>query len=50
MSFKEESIMDDTLATAMHTMITFLAAILGNTPGTLVFGRNMPLNVPLVAY
>ena len=42
-------IIDDALATAMHAMRTTIATILGSTPGALAFGRDMFLNVPLIA-
>ena len=42
-------IMDDALATAMHTMQTTVATMLGSTPGALAFSRDMFLNIPLVA-
>ena len=44
-----KDIMDDALATAMHAMRTVVATSLGSTPGALAFGRDMLLNVPLVA-
>ena len=44
-----KDIMDDALATAMHAMRTVIATSLGSTPGALAFGRDMLLNVPLVA-
>ena len=44
-----KDIMDDTLATAMHAMRTVVATSLGSTPSALAFGRDMLLNVPLVA-
>ncbi len=42
-------IIDDALATAMHTMQTIVATTLGSTPGALAFDQNMFLNVPLIA-
>ena len=42
-------IIDDALATAMHAMRTNVTSALGSSPGALVFGRDMFLNVPLVA-
>lgn len=44
-----KDIIDDALATAMHAMRTVVATSLGSTPCALVFGRDMLLNVPLVA-
>ena len=41
--------MDDALAMAMHPMRTVVATSLGSTPGALAFGRDMLLNVLLVA-
>ena len=42
-------IIDNALATAMHAMRTNVTSALGSSPGALVFGRDMFLNVPLVA-
>ena len=42
-------IIDDCLATAMHAMRTNIATSLGSSPGALVYGRDMFLNVPLIA-
>src|SRR6056300_956309 len=42
-------IIDEALATAMHAMRTTVATTLGSPPGALAFGRDMFLNVPLVA-
>jgi hypothetical protein len=44
-----KDIMDDALATAMHAMRTVIATSLGSTPGALAFGRDMLLNIPLIA-
>jgi hypothetical protein len=44
-----KDIMDDALATAMHAMRSVVATSLGSTPGALAFGRDMLLNVPIVA-
>ena len=41
-------IVDQTLATAMHSMQVTTASTLGSTPGALAFSRNMLLNVPLI--
>jgi len=42
-------IIDQALATAMHAMRSTIATTLGSTPGALAFGRDMFLNIPLVA-
>jgi hypothetical protein len=42
-------IIDNALATAMHTMRTTVATTLGSMPGALAFARDMFLNVPLIA-
>ena len=44
-----KDIVDDALYTAMHAMRTTVATTLGSSPGALVFGRDMFLNVPLIA-
>ncbi len=36
------------LATAMHAMQTTIATIIGSTPGSLAFARDMFLKVPLI--
>ena len=41
-------IIDDALATTMHAMHTTVATTLGSAPGSLVFARDMFLNVPLI--
>jgi hypothetical protein len=41
-------IIDDALATVMHTMQTTVATTLGSTPGALAFTRDMFLNMPLI--
>jgi hypothetical protein len=43
------NIIDDALATAMHTMQTTIANTLGSTLGALAFAQDMFLNVRLVA-
>ncbi|KAL7523773.1 hypothetical protein ACHAXR_000318 [Thalassiosira sp. AJA248-18] len=43
------AIIDQALATAMHAMRTTIATTLGSTPGALAFGRDMFLNIPLIA-
>ncbi|EJK56081.1 hypothetical protein THAOC_24098 [Thalassiosira oceanica] len=40
-----KEIVDDALATAMHAMRTNVATTLGSSPGSLVFARDMFLNV-----
>ena len=42
-------IIDQALATAMHAMRATIATTLGSTSGALAFGRDMFLNVPLIA-
>jgi hypothetical protein len=42
-------IIDDALATAMHTMQTTVATTLGSTPGAFAFARDMFLNMLLIA-
>ena len=42
-------IVDNTLATAMHTMCTTVATTMGSAPGSLAFAWDMFLNVPLIA-
>ena len=42
-------IIDDALATVTHALRVCTATALGSPPGSLVFGRDMFLNVPLVA-
>ena len=44
-----KAIIDEALATAMHAMRTTIATTLGSTPGALAFGRDMFLNIPLIA-
>jgi hypothetical protein len=43
------NLVDDALATAMHAMRSCVATTLGSSPGALVFGRDMFLNIPLTA-
>jgi hypothetical protein len=43
-----QDIIDDSLATAMHTMQTTIATSLGSTPGALAFTQDMFLNVLLI--
>ena len=40
---------DKILANAMHAMRVTIATTLGSTPGALAFGRDMFLNIPLIA-
>ena len=42
-------IIDDALATAMHSMRTNITTALKSSPGALVYARDMFLNVPLIA-
>ena len=42
-------IIDQVLATAMHTIRTNIATRLGSTQGALAVGRDMFLNIPLIA-
>jgi hypothetical protein len=42
-------IIDDTLATTMHAMLTTIPTTLGSTPGALAFAQDMFLNVSLIA-
>jgi hypothetical protein len=42
-------IIDDALATAMHTMQTIIATTLGSTSGALAFARDMFSNMLLIA-
>jgi hypothetical protein len=42
-------IIDDALATAMHSMQTTIATTLGSTPAALAFAQDMFLNLPLIA-
>ena len=42
-------LVDKALATAMHAMRASVSTTLSSSPGALVFGRDMFLNIPLVA-
>ena len=42
-------LVDDALASAMHAMRASVSTTLGSSPGALVFGRDMFLNIPLIA-
>jgi hypothetical protein len=42
-------LVDKALATAMHAMCASVSTTLGSLPGALVFGRDMFLNIPLIA-
>ena len=44
-----KDIIDQALATAMHAMRTTVATTIRSTPGSLAFGRDMFLNIPLIA-
>ncbi len=46
---QDRDIIDDALATAMHTMQTAIATTLGSTLGALAFAWDMFLNMPLIA-
>jgi hypothetical protein len=41
--------MDEALSTAMHAMRTGVHTTLGSSPGSLIFNRDMFLNIPLIA-
>jgi hypothetical protein len=40
---------DEALSIAMHTMRAGIHSILGSSPGSLTFNRDMFLNIPLIA-
>jgi hypothetical protein len=40
---------DEALSITMHTMRTGIHTTLGSIPGSLVFNRDMFLNIPLIA-
>ena len=42
-------VVDQALSQAMHATITTVMTTLGSTPGSLVFSRDMFLNIPLIA-
>jgi hypothetical protein len=44
-----KEVIDKALSTAMHAMRTTVATALGASPGTLVFARDMFLDIPLIA-
>ena len=44
-----QELVDEALATAMHAMRTNVATALGSSPGSLVYNRDMFLDVPLQA-
>ena len=44
-----KKLVDKALATAMHAMRASVSTTLGSSPGALVFGRDMFLNIPLIA-
>ena len=46
---KARAIVDSALATAMHAMRASISTTFGGAPGALVFGRDMFLNIPLIA-
>jgi hypothetical protein len=41
---------DEVLSIAMHAMRAGIHSTLGSSPGSLVFNRDMFLNIPLIAY
>jgi transposase InsO family protein len=43
------ALVDSALATAMHAMSASISTTLGGSPGSLVFSRDMFLNIPLIA-
>lgn len=43
------ALVDSALATAMHAMRASISTTLGGSPGSLVFSRDMFLNIPLIA-
>ena len=46
---KANELIDEALSTAMHSMQSSVHTTLGSSPGSLVFNRDMYLNIPLVA-
>ena len=46
---KANELIDEALSTAMHSMRSSVHTTLGSSPGSLVFNRDMYLNIPLVA-
>ena len=46
---KAHELIDEALSTAMHAMRSSVHTNLGSSPGSLVFSRDMFLNIPLVA-
>ena len=42
-------VMDNALATAMYTTRCAVGAPIGTSPGALVYGRDMIMDVPLIA-
>ena len=42
-------VMDNALATCMHAMRCSVSAPIGTTPGAMVYGRDMIMDVPLIA-
>ena len=46
---KAKDFIDEALSIAMHAMCTGVHTTLGSSPGSLVFHRDMFLNIPLIA-
>ena len=46
---KANELIDEALSTAMHAMRSSVHTTLGSSPGSLVFNRDMYLNIPLLA-
>ena len=46
---RANELIDKALSTAMHSMRSSVHTTLGSSPGSLVFNRDMYLNIPLVA-
>ena len=46
---KANELIDEALSTAMHSMRSSVHTTLGSSPGSLVFNRDMYLNIPLLA-
>ena len=46
---KANELIDEALSTAIHSMRSSVHTTLGSNPGSLVFDRDMYLNIPLVA-
>jgi hypothetical protein len=46
---KAKDFIDEALSIAMHAMRTGVHITLGSSPGSLIFNRDMFLNIPLIA-